>query len=315
MRDDPPLTLVFTTADARRFGLTQEQCEQRARSGRWRRLNKGVYCLTDTWDRAAPEARHLLRAVAVVKSCPSDDRCALSHVSAAVAHQLPVPLASLSTVTLTRPPGARRLVGPGRRIFRAAVPDDDLVGVDGVPVTSAARTVADCLRHLARRDAVAVADAALRRGLTEAAVREVLERQARWPYAGVAALALSLVDPRHESPLESRSAVVMAEHDIPAPIPQWEVLDASGGVVARVDFGWPDLGVVGEADGRAKYATADAGRVIEDEKDRHARVEALGLVVVRWGERHLHGPVPPLVPLLHAGFRRGDPAKFRGRAA
>ncbi len=314
MRRDPDLPLVFTSADARRLGVTQEQCEQRVHTGRWRRLGRGVYCATEAWDRASAETRHLLRAMAVVRSCPGDGTTALSHVSAAVAHQLPVPPTSLATVTLTRPPNTRRIHGPDRRLFRASLTDADLVEKYAVQITTPARTVADCLRHLPRRDAVAVADSALRRGLTEAAVREVLERQAGWPYAGVAALAWSLVDPRHESPLESRSAVVFAEHDLPPPVPQWQVYDGNGELVARVDFGWPKLGVVGEADGRTKY-DGDAGRVVEREKDRHAVLEALGLVVVRWGERHLHGAPPPVVTRLRAAFERADPSRFRGRAA
>jgi predicted transcriptional regulator of viral defense system len=315
MHDDPGLPLVFTTADARRLGLTQEQCEQRVRAGRWRRLGRGLYCLGETWEKAAPEGRHMLRALAVARSCEGGRLVALSHITAAVAHGLPVPLASLPTITLTRPPDAPRLEGRDRRVFRAALPEEDLVKIQGVQLTSAARTVADCLRHLSRGDAVAVADAALRaRKTDERAVRRVLERQAGWPYAAVAALTLPLVDARRESPLESRSAVVMADHGLPAPTPQWEVFEAAGPFVARTDFGWPELGVVGEADGRTKY-TGDAARVVEHEKDRQARLEALGLIVVRWDERHLHGPVPELVTRLLAAFQRGDPKRFRGRAA
>lgn len=70
--------------------------------------------------------------------------------------------------------------------------------------------------------------------------------------------------------------------------------------------------MVGEADGRVKYG-GDAARVIEAEKDRHARLEALGLVIVRWGERHLYGAEPPFVVRLRDAFGRSSGAHFSGR--
>jgi hypothetical protein len=197
----------------------------------------------------------------------------------------------------------------------AALPDEDLQVVRGLAVTSPARTLADCLRLLPAEDAVPLVDAALRRGAsTRAEVEAVLARQYTWPFAGVAAASLALVDPRRESALESRSAVVMHRHAIPAPEPQVRILDTRGRQVARVDFAWLRWGVVGEADGRVKYS-GDAARAIEEEKDRQARLEALGLVVVRWGARHLHGDLPELVRRLRAALAAGDPERFRGRAA
>jgi hypothetical protein len=53
--------------------------------------------------------------------------------------------------------------------------------------------------------------------------------------------------------------------------------------------------------------------VIESEKDRQAQLEDLGLIVVRWGERHVHGPEPLFVVRLRAAFGRGDGRRFRGR--
>ena len=162
---------------------------------------------------------------------------------------------------------------------------------------------------------MAVADAALHHGLTTLDdIREVLRRQERWPFAAVAGLALPLVDGRRESRLESKSAVVMDLHAIPRPVPQCRILDSQRRFVARPDFVWVEHGVVGEADGRVKYA-AGAADVIQAEKDRQARLEALGLVVVRWDERHLYGTEPVLVRRLREAFERADGRRFRGLAA
>jgi hypothetical protein len=229
-------------------------------------------------------------------------------------HDLPVAPSRLRIVTATTSPGSRRAARPDRHLHVADL-TGDVVQTRGVPVTSVARTVADCLRHLPALEAVALADAALHVGkATKSDVREVLARQAQWPFSAAARLALPLVDARRESPLESRSAVVMARHGIPTPVPQCRILDLSGVVVAPVGFAWPELGVVGEADGKTKYG-ANAARVVAAEKDRHALLEALGLVVVRWDDRHLVGPEPPLVARLNAAFARGDGARFIGGVA
>jgi hypothetical protein len=91
--------------------------------------------------------------------------------------------------------------------------------------------------------------------------------------------------------------------------------DERGRFVGRVDFAWLEDGVVGEADGRLKYTDGDAVRVIEAEKERQARLEALGLVVVRWGWRDLEGTPPRMIERVREALERGDVRRFRGRAA
>jgi hypothetical protein len=49
-------------------------------------------------------------------------------------------------------------------------------------------------------------------------------------------------------------------------------------LIGFADFAWP--GVVGECDGRLKYADRD---VLWAEKRREDRIRALGLRVIRWG--------------------------------
>lgn len=316
MRPDPPLSVVFTTAQALRAGMTRAQIEARVASGRWHRLRRGAFCTRARWQGADERGQHLLacRAVLVTQDC---ERLVLSHTSAAVAHGLEVPRRTLARVTVTAPSSGRRHPRrtPDVLLHVAGLPDRDLQDRDDLTVTTPARTVADCLRLLPREDGVALGDAALRhRVVTRADVEAVLAVQAGWPFAAVASSSLALVDPRRESGLESRSAVVMHRHDVPPPRLQVKILDARGRFVARVDFAWMDRGVVGEADGRVKYS-GDAASVVQAEKDRQALLEALGLVVVRWDGRHLHGNPPPLVERLRTAFAAGDPSRFRGRTA
>jgi hypothetical protein len=302
---------VFTTADAVRHGLTQRQLEWAVSRGRLHRLQPGMFCATTAWATADPSSRAVLAGRAVAHARTSSAPYAFSHVTAAALHGWPVPEALAEQVWLTVEPGGytrreRRLV---QQV--APLPAEDIVVASGLPCTTAARTVADCLRHLPPQDAVVLGDAALRsRTVEPAAVAATLGR--RWPRAVAAQHLLPLLDGKRESGLESRSAVVMHQYDLPRPQIQVRIVGPDGRVVARVDFAWLEYGVVGEADGLIKYGDA---RSVAEEKQREARLQALGLVVVRWTARHLHGNPPLLVAQLRAAFEQGDPARFRGRAA
>lgn len=51
------------------------------------------------------------------------------------------------------------------------------------------------------------------------------------------------------------------------------------GLIGYADMAWRQLGVIGEADGLAKY---DSRAVYLKEKIREDRIRALGFIVVRW---------------------------------
>ncbi len=295
--------------------MTRHQVTHRVSVGGWHRLRHGAFCLTETWQRASPERRAELLARAVALCRRGSGPYALSHVSAAAMHGLPVPLhlGGTAWVTVNSASGARTHYDHQLREEVATLDASDVVTIAGMPVTSMARTVADCLRHLPPADGVAIADAAVRKGLPPARLAAVLQQQERWPLAAAARASLELVDGRRETALESRSFVVMHACGLPLPLSQVEVVTPDGRLVARVDFVWPRQGVVGEADGMVKYAGPDAGRVVEAEKDRQALLEALGLVVVRWGTRHLAGDPPPMVERLGAALETSPRSRFRGR--
>jgi hypothetical protein len=316
VRSDPALPAVFTRADAGRVGLTRNQVTQRLGNGRWHRLVKGGFCSSSRWQNASPEERHLLlaRAVLLTRTTPAEQ--VFSHVTAAVLHGLPISAETLATVWMTAVPGHghNTRYGPLRREVAELRPEH-LVTARGLRTTNLARTTADCLRHLPVHESVPLTDAALRRDLTREELLHVLGGQSRWPYAAAAMQALDFVDPRRETVLESRSGIVMQVHEVPRPVPQAEIYDLDGDFVGRVDFWWPQYGVVGEADGAAKYRDGDPVAVFRREKDRQARLEALGLIVVRWDWRHLFGDPPELVTRVVRALDDGDPQRFRGRAA
>lgn len=99
----------------------------------------------------------------------------MSHQSAAVLHGLPMWPDLLDRVHVIRP-----RAGGGRRgrlvhVHPAPLGDGDVVEMNGMPMTSLARTVADCARTLSNTGGVGVGDAALRAGLAPGQLAQQLE--------------------------------------------------------------------------------------------------------------------------------------------
>lgn len=309
---DPQLPSVITFATALGAGMTRQQVRRRVDSGRWRRLHRGVYCRTAEWEAADSRARHLVCAAAAQLISPPAWR--LSHATAAVCFGLPMPFRP-PPVWQTRPRGGPTRYLDGRRLLVAPVPAEHGARLEIGRVTSLARTVADCLRHLSTEDAVAIGDAALRASPTlRPVVAEVLAHCACWPYAERGQSRLLLLDGRRESPLESLSAVEMHRGGVPAPEAQALLYDDRG-LVGRSDFWWPDRAVVGEVDGLVKYdvvASLDGARAaLLAEKAREQRLWRMGAHVVRWGLKDLRSP--GFAAWLNRELALSDPGRFHGR--
>ena len=201
----------------------------------------------------------------------------VSHDSAALLLGLPTPRPGrgpdLVHVTADRHGHARH----GLRVHEGTVPLEDLALVDRVRCTSAAHTALDVGRCRALPESLVVLDAAARTAGTEA-LAAAYTRLGGHKCLGSLAWAVNLADPRSESPLESASRGVMIGAGLPVPDLQVWVRDRSG-QDHRVDFLWPDRGVVGEADGWGKYAAMEDVRV---EKRREDALRDAGFLVVRW---------------------------------
>jgi hypothetical protein len=146
------------------------------------------------------------------------------------------------------------------------------------------------------------ADAALHdRLVCPAELATVAELCRNWPGARAMRAVLELTDARAESPLESVSRLRMYERRLPAPDLQARLGTASGTFIRRVDFYWPEFGVVGEADGSEKYASRADQRA---EKLQQERLEDLDVVIVRWGWPDLYS-FDAVATRLRSAFRRG----------
>jgi hypothetical protein len=214
----------------------------------------------------------------------------LSHTHAARAWNWPVPLGGWGPVSFTVTHGPTRVGAV--RVLVAPLGPGEYVQWGRLLVTSPARTVVDCARTLPPHDALAIADAALAsRRVTKAALAEAVGRVKGWPGARQARRVVELADGRRESPLESWSAWTFDEQGLPAPHWQVEVADRVGNFLGRGDCWWPE-GLLGEADGRAKYRARAVERasgslegyeaVLHEERIREMRMRRTGLLMVRW---------------------------------
>ncbi|MFZ2526089.1 MAG: hypothetical protein WAX14_00310, partial [Rhodococcus sp. (in: high G+C Gram-positive bacteria)] len=105
--------------------------------------------------------------------------------------------------------------------------------------------------------------------------------------SGVAAArrVVGLLDGRSESPGESLGRLRLRSAGIPDPSLQRELFTPDGVFVARVDFFWEELGIVGEFDGMGKYGAGDptsTAETVRREKLREDAIRDLGFEVVRW---------------------------------
>ncbi|MDT7621951.1 MAG: hypothetical protein QOF99_2852 [Pseudonocardiales bacterium] len=270
-------------------------------------VRRGAY--VDSADPRLTDAasRHaLLVAAALADRAPG---AAVSHGSAAVLYGLPLWAVPLRRVHVTRaqPSGGR--IGRTVHLHTAPLDVGDLRVVDGVVLTSPARTVVDLARTVPFEVGVVVADAALRTGLTDGESLVAALRQAsRWRGFPTARRVVGFADGRSESVGESRARVALSRAGMPVPVPQWEV-HRQGVLLGRVDFGWPELNTVGEFDGRIKYGRLlrpgqAPGDAVFEEKRREDALRDHGLRVVRWCWDDLD-TFDAVADRLRRAFRRG----------
>lgn len=246
----------------------------------------------------------------------------VSHASAAVLHGLPAPQGPLGKVSLTvRDTSRTSYPDDWRRVLHGALPDTHVTAIEDIPVTTVARTVIDCFRQHRLRNALAIADGALRAGATTMEeLQDMRAFQRRWPGVRLADEGLQLADASRESWLESASVAVAWRRGFARPESQVSIHDLDGLFVARVDLLWRDEGVVGECDGLGKYQgefasgkwdADEAGAVMVAERDRERRLEELGFAVARWGTSDLRGYGDGMVRALTAARRRAAPGSIR----
>jgi len=278
-----------------------------------------LYAVREPWLRVDPTELHVALCRAAQASIPES---VVSHVSAALALGLPTPQGPVGKVSLTARASARTSYPDDwRRVLQAELPPDHVSSAHGVPVTTPSRTVVDSFRQSRFRDALAIADAAVRNRLVRPdELRAMRAFQTRWPGIRLAEEGLALVDGRRESWLESASVAVAHRRGYSVPESQIRIHDMDGAFIGRVDHLWRAAGVIGEADGLGKYrGDLDGPEITPDriseivlaERDRERGLASLGFAVARWGTADLRDYGEGLCRALISARRRARPQSIR----
>lgn len=271
--------------------------------------HRGWYVDAKVWDAWYVEQRHAAQAIAVWRA-QRGSQSVLSHTSAAVIHGLP-----LYRVTPTRvhvsDARANGRVGREASVARHEVSvDGDVVCVDGLRVTSLARTVADLIGAVPVESAVSIADAALRSvawigddraydenedDLFRADLRACSALQPGARGSVQARWVASFADGRAERPGESVSRVHLHRLGFAKPRVQVRIPRTRG--YYDVDFALDDVDVWGEFDGDGKYTDpamrgdATALEVVIAEKRREDDIRGITRrSILRWGWPHIASP-------------------------
>lgn len=288
---------LVTWAQAHASGLSRSAVHHRVASGRWRRIHQGVYGIAGapaTWE------QRLLAA------CLASGGVA-SRRAAAALWELGPGRGEVLEVAVPRPRAPRLhgvVVHRATDLDRASV-----VRRRGIPVTDPSRTIVD-LGAVAPPGVVhgAIDDALGRKLVTLAALDAQLAMLSRKGRRGVGVLRQCLAERgvfEPGSPLEALFERILRAHDLPGPVPQYEIRDGDR-FVARVDFAYPIARIAVEIDGYRSHSSMDA---FEGDRARQNRVVALDWRLLRYTRGDLRERVPAMVGELTRLLGADGPAE------
>lgn len=262
---------VVSVAQFRACGLSASGARHRADAHRLFRVRRGVYSLGPVVD---PRAR-LWAALLVTGPAGAS----VSHWSAAWMHGMVG--RCRAPIHITVPGNGGRSLS-GVRVHRArSLSDADTVQVDGLRVTTPARTVLDIAARAPDHDVLRL----IREGeylglLPTGALLAVVSTHPRHPGAA----RIRRVDPvtataaLRQTPLEDELEALIATLPVPTPQRQLPVRGASGAWY-RLDFGWPDFRLATEADGRSAHERSAS---LDSDRFRDNDLAAVGWQTLRF---------------------------------
>lgn len=250
--------------------VSRAELDAAVNDGRVRRIARGRFALP-----AVEEARLVAHALTGV----------LSFRQAAVHHGWAVKqLPERPDVTVAR---NRRLTRDQERtatVHRAALGPDDVRNIGGSRVTSPDRTLVDCLRGLPFDEALAVADSALRAGVSPGRLR-ALAADLRGIGAPEAKRVAAAADERAANPFESVLRAIALDvpglHVVPQR-PLWH----RGVFLGRPDLADLDARIVLEADSFGWHGDRVA---LADDCRRYDEMVAAGWLVLRFAYEQVMG--------------------------
>ena len=217
----------FTLAQAREAGLDRWHL----RGARWHRLGPTIY----VWAGLTQTPALRLAAARVRFPCTA----AFSGLTAAWLHGLDVE--PCSPIEVTIPKGCGVSARSGLSVRRAALPESEVVIVQGQRATSITRTLADLCGRLNLTEAVVVVDMALHgRSVDLAALKSGTMKLRR---------VVAFTEPATESPMESRLRMLLVLGGLPRPQAQVPLFNKQGRFLGRPDLYYADHRLGIEYDG------------------------------------------------------------------
>jgi hypothetical protein len=284
---------LVTRAQLLRIGLGRRALQYRLRTGRLVAVRRGVYAVGH---RPATFAARWMAAVLAV-----GEDAVLSHRSAAALWGLRMTARPQIEVTVPR----RLHALSGIELHRTTLAGDETTRHQGIPVTTAARTLLDLAAALDRhRLQRALEQAEILRLADHTALVALTNRHAHRP--GTPALthlldAGALDHAPTRSELEDRFLTFLDAQGLPPP--QVNATLTIKGSTIEADALWPTAGLIAELDGHAFHGHRQA---FERDRVRDRTLQAAGWRVIRITWRQLHRDPQALTADLRLLLRRTD---------
>ncbi|GAA2174823.1 hypothetical protein GCM10009784_14730 [Arthrobacter parietis] len=270
----------WRTTELEQMGVSRRAITRLVERGILVRLQVNAYVPIKYWRSLTEAEQDRFRITAHSRASHALTQAAYSHTSAARVHGLSLWDVD-SRIHITQPlSGSSREHNADVVRHRAKLLPGEVDMVDGLQVTSRARTVVDSARLLSYRQGLITADHALHLGVQRAELHQVLQRQAGYKGVQIAREVVENASVLSESAGESLTAHLIAGMPIPQPEQQLVVRTRFG--EHRIDFGWREQKLALEFDGKTKYFDyAPTPEVLFQERRREKALMEQGWVFIR----------------------------------
>lgn len=300
--------LPFTLADA----SVAEVSPRRWRHGSLERLGRGI--------RREATTAALPLSVRVRPFIEVNERCAASHLTAVELFSMPQRRQNeaLEAYHLIRPEGAAYLARPYVIVHRMRLFEDEVMMMNGLPVTTPERTWLDMAEFLSLDEVVAMGDSCVRVPRPEfegrdmplcniADLQRMIDRHKGKRGLRRAKEALELVRVGSDSPQETLLRLAIIRSGLPEPELNLPIITDDGIRQHQPDLSYRKYRIGIEYEGEHH---GDDQQIVRDIA-RSERYAALGWTEVRISKRHMVNDAKPaaakvLVALARAGWRRGS---------
>lgn len=250
---------LLTWAEARDAGLTSAQLRQLVRSGVLVPLRRGLYVDGDYWRSLDPyREQHRVRTRAVLRGLRRG--YVVSHDSSAHEHGMDILLPPAPHTHITRPGSSTAWTRYAVKHHYARCRSAQVVEVDGLEVLDIARTAVDMAREHGEPYGEIACDAAMRAGVSRAALRDAVEPMFCWPHVQRTRRAVDFAEPGAQTVIETLGRVMVKELGIGDVETQFPFRRPDGRV------SWADMRVgchLFETHGKIKILPPEAGGVAE----------------------------------------------------